>query len=168
MINVREDNVLEIEETVSFEDKKDKKDTFNVYEINLNSIYMLSIYTMNRMTLVANNDKIICNLPLEYHDELVQKIKDSKIYQNIYINHNANTYYIKEDSKDKPKDKLTQEDFNKKVATIDLFVKIKSPEVFSVIETPGFKIDDNETFIPNKITVNLSNGDLVVYEKEEK
>ena len=168
MINVREDNVLEIEETVSFEDKKDKKDTFNVYEINLNSIYMLSIYTMNRITLVANNDKIICNLPLEYHDELVQKIKDSKIYQNIYINHNANTYYIKEDSKDKPKDKLTQEDFNKKVTTIDLFVKIKSPEVFSVIETPGFKIGDNETFIPNKITVNLSNGDLVVYEKEEK
>ena len=166
MINIREDGILEIEETGLFEDDKDV--LFNSYEINLNSIYMLSIYSMNRITLVANNDKIICNLPAEYHDELISKLKESKLYQNVYVNYDANTYYIKEESKDKQKEELTQEDFNKKVTTVDLFVKLNSPEVFSVIETPGFKTDSDETFIPNKVTINLNNGDLVIYEKEEK
>ena len=166
MINIREDGILEIEETGLFEDDKDV--LFNNYEINLNSIYMLSIYSMNRITLVANNDKIICNLPLEYHDELISKLKESKIYQNVYVNYDANTYYIKEESKDKQKEELTQEDFNKKVTTVDLFVKLNSSEVFSVVETPGFKTDSDETFIPNKVTINLNNGDLVIYEKEEK
>ena len=161
MIRVGDDNVLVID---SYNIDKLEND----YLINLNSAstVMLLKEPNDNLGLILN-DKVCCFLPMSMHDDLIHELSSSGLFRDKYINYVSNTFYLKEQSKNKDKSQITKDDFEPKLSFVDLFVKTDSPDVISIIDVPSFKNENNEV-IPSKIIVETTNrGKIVIYKKEE-
>ena len=161
MIRVGDDNVLVID---SYNIDKLEND----YLINLNSASTVMLLKEPNYNLgLILNDKVCCFLPMSMHDDLIHELSSSGLFRDKYINYVSNTFYLKEESKNKDKSQITKDDFEPKLSFVDLFVKTDSPDVISIIDVPSFKNENNEV-IPSKIIVETTNrGKIVIYKKEE-
>ena len=161
MISVGDDNVLVID---SYNIDKLEND----YLINLNSASTVMLLKEPNYNLgLILNDKVCCFLPMSMHDDLIHELSSSGLFRDKYINYVSNTFYLKEESKNKDKSQITKDDFEPKLSFVDLFVKTDSPDVISIIDVPSFKNENNEV-IPSKIIVETTNrGKIVIYKKEE-
>lgn len=160
MIHIGDDNVLIID---SYDIDELESDIF----VNLNSANIVMLFIepdRNTLELVINN-KIVCSLPILLRHELTQKLSTSNLFRDKFLNYISNTYYLKEESKNKNKSEITKDDFELNLTHADLFVKTTSSDIISIINVPGFKNENNET-IPNKTIIDtISNGKIVIYDE---